>query len=133
MRFTRDCSQDGNALGRDAETAVAEDVGRIDLHEADSRPRAGTARSIESVQLSGSVRLVHVNERAESLLTDRRPSIYLRVSIRKVRDERALFKRTRELAVSFRERYGRVCNAGCRRAALRERALLRPLPLGLRV
>ena len=45
---------------------------------------------------------------------------------------RTLFKRTRELAVSFCERCGRVCN-GCRGAALRERALLRQLRLGVRV
>lgn len=46
---------------------------------------------------------------------------------------RKLFKRTRELAVGFCERCGRVCDAGCRRAARRDRALLRQLRLGVRV
>lgn len=36
-----------------------------------------------------------------------------------------LFKATQELAVEFCERCSRVCNADCRRAAVREQALLR--------
>jgi len=44
-----------------------------------------------------------------------------------------LFKRTRELAVEFCERCSRVCDASCRRAALRERALLQPWRYGVRV
>jgi hypothetical protein len=46
---------------------------------------------------------------------------------------RRLFKRTKELAVSFCERCGRVCDAGCRRAALRERTLLQQPWLGVRI
>ena len=46
---------------------------------------------------------------------------------------RNLFEGTKELAVTFCARCGEVCNAGCRRAALRERALLRQLWLGVRV
>lgn len=36
-----------------------------------------------------------------------------------------LFKRSPELVVEFCERCSRVCDAGCRQAALRERALTR--------
>ena len=43
-----------------------------------------------------------------------------------------LFKLMREPAVSVCERCGQVCDAGCRRAALRQRALLQ-LWLGVRV
>ena len=46
---------------------------------------------------------------------------------------RKVFGRTKELAVAFCERCGQVCDAGCRRAALRERALLQQLWLGVRV
>ena len=46
---------------------------------------------------------------------------------------RKLFKKTRELAVSFCERRGWVCDAGCRGAALRDRSLLRQLRLGVRL
>jgi hypothetical protein len=47
---------------------------------------------------------------------------------------RTLFKRMRELAVSFCERCGHICDAGCRGAALRERALLQQSrPVGVRV
>jgi hypothetical protein len=42
-------------------------------------------------------------------------------------------KRASEQAVSFCERCGRVCDAACRRSALRERALRHQLWLGLRV
>lgn len=44
-----------------------------------------------------------------------------------------LFKRTKERAVAFCERCSRVCDAGCRRAALRERALLQAWRYGARV
>jgi hypothetical protein len=44
-----------------------------------------------------------------------------------------LFKRTRELGVEFRERCARVCNAGRRQAALRERALLQAWRYGGRI
>ena len=44
-----------------------------------------------------------------------------------------LFKRTKELAVEFCERCSRVCDAGCRRAALRERALEHAWRYGVRV
>ena len=44
-----------------------------------------------------------------------------------------LFDGTKELAVRFCERCGEVCDAGCRRAALRERTLLQELWLGVRV
>jgi hypothetical protein len=46
---------------------------------------------------------------------------------------RRLFKRTKELSATFCKRCGRVCVEGCRRAALRERALLQQLWLGVRV
>lgn len=131
MRFTRDCPQDGDALSRDAKTAVAEDVGRIDLHDPDSRQKARTTRSIESVQLSASDRLVHV-KRASGASLDRSTSIDIFTDVdTKGAGMRKLFERTREPAVSC-ERCGRVCDAGCRGAALRERALLRQLRLGVR-
>jgi len=44
-----------------------------------------------------------------------------------------LFRRTRGLAVEFCERCSRVCDAGCRRAALRERALLQAWRYGARI
>jgi len=44
-----------------------------------------------------------------------------------------LFKRTKELAVEFCERCSRVCDAGCRRAALRERTLLQAWRYGVRI
>jgi hypothetical protein len=46
---------------------------------------------------------------------------------------RNLFKSTNESALSFCERCGEVCDAGCRRSALRERALLQQAWLGVRV
>ena len=42
-------------------------------------------------------------------------------------------RRTKELAVEFCERCARVCDAGCRRAALRERALLQAWGYGARI
>jgi hypothetical protein len=44
-----------------------------------------------------------------------------------------LSKRAKERAVEFCERCARVCDAGCRRAVLRERALLQALRYGARV
>jgi hypothetical protein len=44
-----------------------------------------------------------------------------------------LFKTTRELAVEFCESCSRVCDAGCRAAALRECGLLQALRYGVRV
>jgi hypothetical protein len=44
-----------------------------------------------------------------------------------------LFKRTKEVAVEFCERCSQVRDAGCRRAALRERALLQALRYGARI
>jgi hypothetical protein len=44
-----------------------------------------------------------------------------------------LFKRTNELAVEFCERCSRVCDAGCRRAAFRERTLLQAWRYGVRI
>lgn len=46
---------------------------------------------------------------------------------------RRLFTRTKEVAVTFCERCAELCEEGCRRAALRERALLQQLWLGVRV
>jgi hypothetical protein len=46
---------------------------------------------------------------------------------------RTLFGKTKESVVSFCERCGEVCDDGCRRAALRERALLQQLWLGVRL
>lgn len=43
-----------------------------------------------------------------------------------------LFKRTRELTVSFCERCGSVCDSVCRAEAVRERALRRALVYGWR-
>lgn len=43
-----------------------------------------------------------------------------------------LFKRTKELAVSFCDRCARVCDAGCRATALREQALEKALRFGVR-
>ena len=42
-------------------------------------------------------------------------------------------KRTKELAVSFCERCGQVCDGACRCAALGERKLLQELWLGVRI
>jgi hypothetical protein len=39
--------------------------------------------------------------------------------------------RTKELAASFCERCGEICDAGCRRAALRERVLLQQIWRGV--
>ena len=44
-----------------------------------------------------------------------------------------LFGWTRDLAVEFCDRCSRVCDPGCRRAALRERALLQAWRYGTRV
>jgi hypothetical protein len=44
-----------------------------------------------------------------------------------------LFRRSKELAVEFCERCARVCDAGCRRAALRERAPFQAWRYGARV
>ncbi len=44
-----------------------------------------------------------------------------------------LFKRTKELAVDFCGRCSKVCDAGCRRAALRGRAFLQAWRHGARV
>jgi hypothetical protein len=43
------------------------------------------------------------------------------------------FKRMKERAVEFCERCLNVCDAGCRRAALRDRALLQAWRYGARV
>ena len=43
-----------------------------------------------------------------------------------------LFKRTKEFGVDFCERCARVCDAGCRAAALRERNLVQALRFGMR-
>ena len=43
------------------------------------------------------------------------------------------FRRTKELAVEFCERCAKLCDAGCRRAALRERALLKAWRYGARL
>ncbi|HET7129378.1 MAG TPA: hypothetical protein VFJ93_09930 [Gaiellaceae bacterium] len=44
-----------------------------------------------------------------------------------------LFKKTKELAVEFCERCSQVCDAGCRAAALRERARMQALRFGGRI
>jgi hypothetical protein len=44
-----------------------------------------------------------------------------------------LFEKTKELAVEFCERCSRVCDPGCRAAALRERARTQALQFGGRV
>lgn len=44
-----------------------------------------------------------------------------------------LFRRTKELGVDFCERCSKVCGAGCRRAALRERALMQAWRYGARI
>ena len=44
-----------------------------------------------------------------------------------------LFGKTRELAVEFCERCSRACDAGCRRVALREQALLQAWRFGTRI
>jgi hypothetical protein len=46
---------------------------------------------------------------------------------------RSMFKRTNEAAVTVCERRGEACDPGCRRAALRERALWQQLRVGVRV
>ena len=45
----------------------------------------------------------------------------------------SLSKHSKESAVSFCERCSEVCDDACRRAALRERALLQQLWLGVRI
>ena len=44
-----------------------------------------------------------------------------------------LFKKTKTLAVEFCERCSQVCDAGCRAAAVRERARMRALQFGGRI
>ncbi len=44
-----------------------------------------------------------------------------------------LLGRSKALAVEFCDRCARVCNAGCRAAAVREQALMRALRFGGRV
>lgn len=44
-----------------------------------------------------------------------------------------LFKRTKAAAVEFCERCSQVCDAGCRAAALRERARMQALRFGARI
>ena len=44
-----------------------------------------------------------------------------------------LLDRTKEPAVELCDRCSRVCDAGCRRAALRERALLQAWRYGARI
>ena len=46
---------------------------------------------------------------------------------------RRLFKRSKAVAVEFCDRCAKVCDAGCRAAAVREQALLRALRFGGRV
>ena len=43
-----------------------------------------------------------------------------------------LFAKTREMTVRFCERCSQVCDEGCRRQALRERALLHQAWVGVR-
>jgi hypothetical protein len=43
-----------------------------------------------------------------------------------------LFRKTRDVAVSFCERCGQVCGSACRADALRERARLQALAYGWR-
>ena len=45
----------------------------------------------------------------------------------------SLSRQTKGLAVGFCERCGEVCDDVCRRAALRERAMLQQLWLGVRL
>ena len=44
-----------------------------------------------------------------------------------------LLKRSKGLAVEFCDRCARVCDSGCREAAIRERALVQALRLGVRI
>jgi hypothetical protein len=44
----------------------------------------------------------------------------------------SLFRGTKELAVSFCGLFGRICDAGWRRAAFRERVMLQQLWLAVR-
>jgi hypothetical protein len=44
-----------------------------------------------------------------------------------------LFKGTKAVAVEFCERCSQVCDAGCRAAALRERARMQALRFGMRI
>ena len=44
-----------------------------------------------------------------------------------------LLRKSKELLVEFCDRCARVCDSGCRAAAIRERALLQGLRLGVRV
>lgn len=43
----------------------------------------------------------------------------------------SLFRKSSESLVEFCDRCARVCDAGCRAATIRERALLRALRLGV--
>ena len=43
-----------------------------------------------------------------------------------------LLRKSKELAVEFCDRCAQVCDAGCRAAAIRERALVRALRFGVR-
>jgi radical SAM protein with 4Fe4S-binding SPASM domain len=43
-----------------------------------------------------------------------------------------LFRKSKERLVDFCDRCARVCDGGCRAAAIRERALMRALRLGVR-
>jgi hypothetical protein len=43
-----------------------------------------------------------------------------------------LHERAKEQGLSYRERCGEVCDDGCRQAAMRERALMQQLWLGVR-
>jgi hypothetical protein len=44
-----------------------------------------------------------------------------------------LFRKSKERLVELCDRCARVCDAGCRAAAIRERTLMRALRLGVRV
>lgn len=44
-----------------------------------------------------------------------------------------LFRKSKELAVAFCDRCARICEARCRAAVIRERALMQALRLGVRV
>jgi hypothetical protein len=66
-----------------------------------------------------------MHQRPGSLHLDKSKNIdtFIEIDMRRVTMLR-LFKRPKELAVEFCERCSQVCDAGCRRAALRERALM---------
>jgi hypothetical protein len=44
-----------------------------------------------------------------------------------------LFRKSKELVVEFCDRCARVCGAGCRATAIRERALMQALRSGVRL